>query len=362
MARYNGTKLTNKGKALLLRAINGEKIIFSKVQIGNGILGDEESIEDLEGLKQPFKNVNIIKSDILENGAYRVRCLFNNSGIDSDKELREIGLFAIGRDNIEVLYSYANTDDPDIIPGEEYGTISRTEDILTYISNAMSITAFIDESIVYATVSDLDDTASNFNSIINESVNSLTLEIDNKENKFIKNSGFNLDKSDNYSLDNSNILATCKALKEGLEYYKSSSNNIGAVSYFATVAAPTGWLKADGAAVSRTVYSSLFAAIGTLYGSGDGSTTFNIPDLRGEFIRGFDDGRGIDSGRTFGSSQSDELKSHRHTGNVSSGGYSVEHHQYNSRYPIQNWSQNTGYTGGNETRPRNIALLACIKY
>ncbi len=58
--------------------------------------------------------------------------------------------------------------------------------------------------------------------------------------------------------------------------------------------APDGYLLCNGGTISRTIYSDLFAAIGTTYGAGDGSTTFNIPDLRAEFIRGLDSGRGID--------------------------------------------------------------------
>lgn len=55
-----------------------------------------------------------------------------------------------------------------------------------------------------------------------------------------------------------------------------------------STAAPTGWLLCDGSAVSRTTYANLFAAIGTAYGSGDGSTTFNLPDLRGRVVVGVD--------------------------------------------------------------------------
>ena len=86
----------------------------------------------------------------------------------------------------------------------------------------------------------------------------------------------------------------------------------GAVLYFAGRTAPAGWLKANGAAVSRTAYAALFAAIGTTYGAGDGRSTFNLPDLRGEFIRGWDDGRGVDAGRVFGSAQAHALQSHQH--------------------------------------------------
>jgi len=120
-----------------------------------------------------------------------------------------------------------------------------------------------------------------------------------------------------------------------------------------------GYLKCNGSAISRATYAVLFAAIGTLYGVGDGVTTFNIPDFRGEFLRGADDGAGVDAGRVFGSWQADELKSHTHPVNsvmASGGGYCP----YSNIAGIKNI--NTGATGGTETRPRNIALHYWIKY
>ena len=89
---------------------------------------------------------------------------------------------------------------------------------------------------------------------------------------------------------------------------------------YAGETAPAGWLLCDGSAVSRTTYAALFAAVGTAYGTGDGSTTFNLPDMRGEFLRGWDNGRGIDSGRALGSSQNGQNQSHAHSGNASSAG------------------------------------------
>ena len=87
----------------------------------------------------------------------------------------------------------------------------------------------------------------------------------------------------------------------------------GSVHMMATTTAPSGYLKCNGAAISRTTYAALFAIIGTTHGAGNGSSTFNVPDLRGEFVRGWDDSRGVDSGRSFASSQSDENKQHNHT-------------------------------------------------
>ena len=68
----------------------------------------------------------------------------------------------------------------------------------------------------------------------------------------------------------------------------------GSVFCMAVATVPSGYLECNGAAVSRTTYAALFAIIGTNYGTGNGSSTFNLPDLRGEFIRGFDNGRGAD--------------------------------------------------------------------
>ena len=86
----------------------------------------------------------------------------------------------------------------------------------------------------------------------------------------------------------------------------------GSVFCMAVATVPTGYLECDGAAVSRTTYSALFAIIGIAYGSGNGSSTFNLPDLRGEFIRGFDHGKGVDSGRGIATFQPADNASHNH--------------------------------------------------
>jgi phage-related tail fiber protein len=156
----------------------------------------------------------------------------------------------------------------------------------------------------------------------------------------------------------------------------------GQIIHVALSSAPTGYLKANGAAVSRSTYATLFAAIGTTFGAGDGSTTFNVPDLRGEFVRGWDDSRGIDSARTFGSAQADEFETHFHfsvsssttsgstpvpsaTNAVASAGWTSIVND--SRYALTGVSDygtvgRSSIEGGTETRPRNIALLACIKF
>ena len=133
----------------------------------------------------------------------------------------------------------------------------------------------------------------------------------------------------------------------------------GVVVPFAGTAIPTGWFECNGAAVSRATYSLLFAAIGTLYGIGDGSTTSNLPDLRGEFIRGYDNGSNVDTGRLLGSAQTDEFESHSHTGGQIGAGGGVAWSNPGADY----WPDGgqTGDTGGTETRPRNIAMYYIIR-
>lgn len=141
----------------------------------------------------------------------------------------------------------------------------------------------------------------------------------------------------------------------------------GQVGHFAMSSPPQGWLKANGAAVSRSAYSRLFNRIGTRFGNGNGTTTFNLPDLRGEFIRGWDDSRGVDSGRSFGSFQADELKRHRHPlignnrGTYGGQKYAAGLFKDDAERRANDFNS-IGFEGGNETRPRNIALLACIKF
>ena len=144
----------------------------------------------------------------------------------------------------------------------------------------------------------------------------------------------------------------------------------GAIMPFAMNSAPSGWLAADGAAVSRSTYAALFAAIGTTHGTGDGSTTFNLPDLQGIFVRG--SGSQTISGTTysgtFAGKQQDQLKSHRHD---IRGGTSVDINDFFAGSVANYGMVATGgtvysdfvqSTGGAETRPANIALLYCIKF
>lgn len=146
----------------------------------------------------------------------------------------------------------------------------------------------------------------------------------------------------------------------------------GAVMPFAMNSVPSGWLGADGTAVSRSTYAALFAAISTLYGVGDGSTTFNLPDLRGYFVRG--SGTNVDGtvSGTFAAKQADAFQGHWHeVWGTAAQGASVggADDVQNPSGLLSSTSIRTAVTDGtngtprvaSETRPKNIAMLYCIK-
>ena len=159
----------------------------------------------------------------------------------------------------------------------------------------------------------------------------------------------------------------------------------GSIFTFASTTVPSGYLECNGAAVSRSTYATLFAAISTTFGVGDGSATFNLPDLRGQFVRGWANnatGTG-DDGRSFGSSQADQNKTHGHTASVTDpghrhvtkghgtqddGGSNLTGSTSGGTSSTSMNDANTGISvsvasdGGAEVRVKNIALMYVIKF
>lgn len=153
---------------------------------------------------------------------------------------------------------------------------------------------------------------------------------------------------------------------------------VGTVMHYAAAVVPVGWLKCNGALVSKLAYPQLFSKIGYTYGGA--GNDFRLPDLRGEFLRGWDDGRNVDSGRTIGSSQVGTT--HLHVMGPSNWGainaaWSDALWSYQAETKEQTGSVTTNSIGANggaisygnqgatllsyKSRPRNVAMMACIK-
>ena len=171
----------------------------------------------------------------------------------------------------------------------------------------------------------------------------------------------------------------------------------GSVFCMAVATVPSGYLECNGAAVSRSTYAVLFAVIGTAYGAGNGSSTFNLPDLRGEFVRGFDHGRGVDSNRSINDPQGSQFGQHNHNVSASSSSsvtdpghkHTINHNLGNlissggafgmkdsgtadrmnnattgisvSTTTSISQSNRGGTSNSSETRPRNVAMMYIIK-
>ena len=137
---------------------------------------------------------------------------------------------------------------------------------------------------------------------------------------------------------------------------------------------PTGYFECNGDPISRTTYAVLFKVIGIKYGAGNGSTTFNLPDLRGQFVRGWDHGHGDDpdaatrtdrgdgtTGDKPGTKQSDQYKAHIHTETGGVRWPSTGTGVGSGRVIAHQANKFTGSSGGQETRPKNISMMFCIK-
>ena len=182
----------------------------------------------------------------------------------------------------------------------------------------------------------------------------------------------------------------------GSEVYFAQQNNVlaGTIIQFAGSLAPYGYVSCEGQALSRSYFATLFAAIGTTWGAGNGTTTFNIPDLRGMFLRGTGTNATGSSagaaGPAVGGYAADTYLNHSHTitdpghahsasGGASAGalvsvggstgtafnygsGTGVFYYNTTTGASNTNIAVNNSTTGGTETKPKNYGILYCIKY
>lgn len=160
---------------------------------------------------------------------------------------------------------------------------------------------------------------------------------------------------------------------------QGSAENPGVVKMYAGTSIPSGYFLCDGTAYSRTTYAALFTAIATNYGNGDGSTTFNVPDFRGLFPRGVDNGAGNDpdsasrtavnggnSGDNIGSYQANQNLSHTHSASFtfydgSAGSADGVGGSANQGSNPKTQTVSVSADGGNQSNPNNLYINFIIK-
>ena len=165
--------------------------------------------------------------------------------------------------------------------------------------------------------------------------------------------------------DNTKLMTPLR-VKEAMQNQQPPATiPVGTIIAFAATKRPSGYLNCNGAYISRYSYSRLYNVVGSRFGSS--GIRFRLPDFRGTFLRGWDDGRGYDLTRSFGSFQGDDFKSHTHDFSNArtarthdAAGFITSGHQGTTIQSITGTVLN--HTGGPETRPKNYAINFYIKY
>ncbi|UED76108.1 phage tail protein [Brevibacillus sp. DP1.3A] len=147
MAQYTGMILTKKGRDLQAKAEAGATLTFTKAKIGDGQLGQGQSLENLNDLINPLKTLAINSVEAESGGLCRIRTNITNQGITQGFYVREIGLFAQDPDLGEILYAISTASAADYLPPEGGATIVNNQfDIIVIVGNASSINATITPS------------------------------------------------------------------------------------------------------------------------------------------------------------------------------------------------------------------------
>jgi len=150
MAKFNGFILTEKGRELLAKGLAGETITFTKMAIGDGIslTSERERTELVNQITTlPILNINAKK-----NGTCEINALLTNKSVTTGFYIKELGIFAHGNDNVEILYAYNTSTSPDFVPPFSANNVVEIEYVDTIIVDQVAnVTAVIDPSITYIT-------------------------------------------------------------------------------------------------------------------------------------------------------------------------------------------------------------------
>lgn len=163
MAQFPDMTPTTNGDKMLIQAVNGHKLVFTRGAFGSGTLADNDDIKTFTALKSEKMSLPIVDTVLSDTGE-KITLIFNcsNGSLDTGFINREIGIFAKLDDGNEVLYSYSNAGMAyDYIPSKETPTNENTFEVEVYISSEAEINVTIDGSIVYLTKAQVEEKFNN---------------------------------------------------------------------------------------------------------------------------------------------------------------------------------------------------------
>ena len=150
MAKFNGFILTEKGRELLAKGLSGETITFTKMAIGDGTSLTSE--RERTALVNQITTLPILNINAKGNGTCEISALLTNKSVTTGFYIKELGIFAHGNDNVEILYAYNVSTSPDFVPPFSANNVVEIEYVDTIIVDQVAnITAVIDPSITYIT-------------------------------------------------------------------------------------------------------------------------------------------------------------------------------------------------------------------
>lgn len=150
MAKFNGFILTEKGRELLAKGLAGETITFTKMAIGDGTSLTSE--RERTTLVNQITTLPILNINTKRNGTCEINALLTNKSVTTGFYIKELGIFAHGNDNVEILYAYNISTSPDFVPPFSANNVVEIEYIDTIIVDQVAnVTAVIDPSITYIT-------------------------------------------------------------------------------------------------------------------------------------------------------------------------------------------------------------------
>jgi len=355
MANWQGMILTTKGRVLQAKVEAGKTLLsLTKIKLGDGVIVGSQTLEGLTDLVSPKQIIGITTIDPQSSGICKITGTVTNVGLETGYNIKELGLFATDPDDGEILYAVTTDSNFDYLQAEGGATIVSEEFNLSIsISNTSQVTATIDATGLL--------TVSSATLLIGH----LIAAHDDSESAH----------ADAFAAHNNDAAshADIRALLK-----KAGAMPLGTILPFLMKSPPAGWLALDtGALVSRSTYPDLWtwvqsnaplisetdwqtqaaaqSSVGA-YSTGDGSTTFRLPKIL-DYVRG-----GLTA--EAGTWQGDAFKSHAHnTTSYINTTFTQGSPDYLTSvgHSGNSVALGTTTTGGEETRPKTIKMLYCVK-
>ncbi len=284
MATFSERSITTEGRKLLVDVLisGGSKSIeFTSLIIGDGAAPAD--LSSMTGLVNPLFDIEVAQVETSQEGIATIRGSFRNTEERDPFYWRELGAFArmAGTDNTPILFAYANAgNSANLIGRVEEGSVMEQSIVMSVVVGNADV-VIVDNPLAAATAADIADTRRQLNKALDDHANDKVKHITDAERTRWNDTPTKKDLSDHEGDKVKHITA-----EERKKWNAVVAAVPPGVIFASACTSMEGYLLCNGAAVSRSKYAALFDAIGTMFGGGDGSSTFNLPDLRGKFAQG----------------------------------------------------------------------------